>query len=422
MSKKSFDVTTLDNGLRVATDYLPEAKSASASWVLRAGSNYDRLGGEAHFFEHLLCSGHEGNPDFDLTLYTDNWGAETNFFTNLEYTYAYMDTLPRRIPEYIDLLGKMICHSLLADSEIERQRGIIRQEKLQEMSNPDRRYLFNALQSLYGQAPFTRNVLGSLDAIMDMKKEDLTFYRDRHYLAGDMALIVSGPIPHDHVVLLANQAFSKLKTGKNPTLPKPGFIAQGPVNFHEDRSSQKIEIVYPISHDADSRSQYNSLRRYLRAAISEHMRDTGIAYSTEISLTEFSQACILKIEYETDSATACQSIREVERFLSSAEQYITPEKYEGLTEVDEYYEALDGERPRHRMESIDREYKLTGRILSYKELTHQFRLAGPEEARQALRNLLSLKPRILGMGPVDDLPDFSGPAHSLKNQFEPRNT
>ena len=53
------ELTTLDNGVRVVTEHMPEARSVSIGFWAGVGSRdeSDELAGASHFLEHLLFKG-----------------------------------------------------------------------------------------------------------------------------------------------------------------------------------------------------------------------------------------------------------------------------------------------------------------------------------------------------------------------------
>jgi mitochondrial-processing peptidase subunit beta len=58
-AQSSGQVTTLPNGLRVATEHLPFAETATVGVWINSGSRFetDASNGAAHFLEHILFKG-----------------------------------------------------------------------------------------------------------------------------------------------------------------------------------------------------------------------------------------------------------------------------------------------------------------------------------------------------------------------------
>ena len=60
----NYERTTLQNGLRLLTTYMPGMRSASIGFFFTVGSRYeaDPIGGISHFIEHMLFKGSRHYP------------------------------------------------------------------------------------------------------------------------------------------------------------------------------------------------------------------------------------------------------------------------------------------------------------------------------------------------------------------------
>src|SRR5262245_847787 len=81
---RTFQKTTLPNGLRVVTADMPQAKSVACFVMLAAGSRYETkdTNGIAHFAEHMFFKGTKNRPTArDIAGEIDSIGGEFNAFT-----------------------------------------------------------------------------------------------------------------------------------------------------------------------------------------------------------------------------------------------------------------------------------------------------------------------------------------------------
>lgn len=83
-------VTTLPNGLRVATETMPGKSATVGVWV-DTGSRFesDKNNGVAHFLEHLIFKGTQRRSQFELEVEVENMGAHLNAYTSREQTVYY---------------------------------------------------------------------------------------------------------------------------------------------------------------------------------------------------------------------------------------------------------------------------------------------------------------------------------------------
>jgi predicted Zn-dependent peptidase len=405
-----FQTTTLDSGLIVATDYLPNNKAASACWHLRSGANRDIAGkeGTAHFFEHLLAQGNEQNPRFDFMKHIEHWGQSSNFVTGPTDTYAYTNTIPRRIPEYLELLGQSICHAAITHEQVEEQREIIRQECMRSESDNDYNFIFHTLGSVYGGQQPGRKVLGTLKEIETISRDDLLAYRKSNYLSEDMVLVISGSIPHEHNVKLIGQAFKNVQSGKNLSLPPTDFVTGPAAILEKDSPAQTIAFVISVpSPQNPNYKGFNWLTSVLRTPFNDFMRKSGTTYNAEFSYGSFGSNAFVMIKIETEPSKIDLAHQKVKEFFTDASSYITEERYQGILEGNEMNEAFNWGNPKKRINSIVGSYGNTGNIKSFEDVTAEYSSCDIGEIRQALIELKQLPIRTIGMGPVRELASFS---------------
>jgi mitochondrial-processing peptidase subunit beta len=71
------DVTTLDSGLRVASETVLGSETATVGVFIDAGSRYEtaRTNGAAHFLEHMAFKGTVNRTQEQLELEIENMGG-----------------------------------------------------------------------------------------------------------------------------------------------------------------------------------------------------------------------------------------------------------------------------------------------------------------------------------------------------------
>lgn len=84
-------MTTLPNGMRVATETHPYAQTATVGVWIDAGSRYEsrETNGTAHFLEHLAFKGTNRRSVKQLEVEIENMGGHLNAYTSREHTCYY---------------------------------------------------------------------------------------------------------------------------------------------------------------------------------------------------------------------------------------------------------------------------------------------------------------------------------------------
>lgn len=250
----SIRVTTLPNGLRVATDTMPDVQSVSLGCWVGVGTRNEAasVNGVAHLVEHMLFKGTRRRSAFRISEEIENVGGQLNAYTTREQTAYYAKVLHEDAPLALDILSDMIQHSTLDAEELVRERTVVLQEIGQSADTPDD-IIFDHFQSTaYPGQAIGRPVLGSAEIVGALPREALVDYIAGHYGAPGMVLSAAGRIEHARMVDLAFKAFGDLPSGAPPK-PESAHYAGG--DFREDRDLEQMHLVLGFDgvgvHDPD---------------------------------------------------------------------------------------------------------------------------------------------------------------------------
>ncbi len=250
----SIRVTTLPNGLRVATDTMPDVQSVSLGCWVGVGTRNEAasVNGVAHLVEHMLFKGTRLRSAFRISEEIENVGGQLNAYTTREQTAYYAKVLHEDAPLALDILSDMIQHSTLDAEELVRERTVVLQEIGQSADTPDD-IIFDHFQSTaYPGQAIGRPVLGSAEIVGALPREALVDYIAGHYGAPGMVLSAAGRIEHDRMVDLAFKAFGDLPSGAPP---KPETARYTGGDFREDRDLEQMHLVLGFDgvgvHDPD---------------------------------------------------------------------------------------------------------------------------------------------------------------------------
>ena len=119
------DRSVLPGGLRVVTESVPGARSASVGVWVGVGSVDETadLAGAAHYLEHLLFKGTERRTRRAARRRVDAVGGELNAFTAKEHTCYYAHVLADDLPLAVDLVCDVVLAATLAAADVETERA-----------------------------------------------------------------------------------------------------------------------------------------------------------------------------------------------------------------------------------------------------------------------------------------------------------
>nr|XP_016474030.1 PREDICTED: probable mitochondrial-processing peptidase subunit beta, mitochondrial [Nicotiana tabacum] len=238
LSSPETKITTLPNGLRVATESNLSSSTATVGVWIDAGSRFEteENNGVAHFLEHMIFKGTEKRPIRALEEEIENMGGHLNAYTSREQTAYFAKVLGSDVPKAIDILGDILQNSLLEEDKIVRERSVILRE-MEEVEKQPEEVIFDQLHTTAFQyTPLGRTILGPAQNIEKMTRDHIQDYISTHYGAHRMVISAAGAVKHEDVVELVKKHFTKLSS--NP-ITTSQLVADEPAIF----TGSEIRII-----------------------------------------------------------------------------------------------------------------------------------------------------------------------------------
>ncbi|THU74596.1 hypothetical protein C4D60_Mb04t35050 [Musa balbisiana] len=221
-------VTTLPNGLRIATESTLASRTATVGVWIDAGSRFetDETNGTAHFLEHMIFKGTESRTVRQLEEEIENMGGHLNAYTSREQTTYYAKVLDKDVPKALEILADILQNSCFDDKRIERERDVILRE-MEEVEGQTEEVIFDHLHATAFQyTPLGRTILGPAQNIKTIAKEHLKNYISTHYTAPRMVISAAGAVKHEDIVDQVKKLFTNLSN--DPTTASQ-LVAKEPV-------------------------------------------------------------------------------------------------------------------------------------------------------------------------------------------------
>jgi len=216
----------LPGGLRVVTESLPTVRSAAFGIWAGVGSRDEgpEHAGATHYLEHLLFKGTARRTALEISAEMDAVGGELNAFTGKEYTCYYARVLDEDLPLAIDVLSDMVTSSLIEPKDVDAERGVILEEIAMNDDDPSDTVHEAFSAQLFGDTPLGRPILGTVESINAITREQIAEHYAAKYTAPDLVVAVAGNVDHAEVVEHVRRAFGDgLAAGAAPCPPRlPG--------------------------------------------------------------------------------------------------------------------------------------------------------------------------------------------------------
>ncbi|HZD25522.1 MAG TPA: pitrilysin family protein, partial [Alphaproteobacteria bacterium] len=163
--------------------------------------------------EHMAFKGTARRSARAIAEEIEAVGGHLNAYTSREQTCYYARVLRGDLPLAVDLLADIVQHSTFAEEELARERTVVIQEIGQAEDTPDD-IVFDHLQDrAFPDQPLGRSILGTVEKVAGMGRQQLHDFMHRHYAGGRLILCAAGAVEHDRLVALAETHFAGLPGG-----------------------------------------------------------------------------------------------------------------------------------------------------------------------------------------------------------------
>jgi predicted Zn-dependent peptidase len=224
--------TELPGGLRVLTETMPGVLSATLGIWVAVGSRDETpaVAGSSHFLEHLLFKGTTTRSALEIATAMDAVGGEMNAFTAKEHTCYYANVLASDLPLAVTLLSDLVTEACNSAEDLESERTVVLEEIAMRDDEPSDAVHDLFAETLFGDTPLGRSVLGSVESIEGLTRDDVDgWYRDR-YVMPSIVVTAAGRVEHQQVLDLVTAAFgARLGGDARPAPLRRGDLApEGP--------------------------------------------------------------------------------------------------------------------------------------------------------------------------------------------------
>ncbi|QRV77787.1 QCR1 core subunit of the ubiquinol-cytochrome C reductase complex protein [Ceratobasidium sp. AG-Ba] len=205
------EISTLSNGLTIATESHPHAQTATVGVWIDAGSRAetDATNGTAHFLEHMAFKGTGRRSQQALELEVENLGAHLNAYTSREQTVYYAKSFRKDVGAAVDIISDILQNSKLENGAIERERDVILREQ-EEVDKQLEEVVFDHLHSVAFQGKSQDWWANLLDAPSSAQR------RTSSPSSATTSRLGAGGVDHRELQELASKHFASLPVSSSP--------------------------------------------------------------------------------------------------------------------------------------------------------------------------------------------------------------
>jgi predicted Zn-dependent peptidase len=208
--------TTLKNGVRLVTTYMPAMRSASIAFFFATGSRYEKddVVGISHFIEHMLFKGSRRYPSARLISEAiEGVGGNFNGCTGKEMT-SYTARVPSEyVSVVMNVLADMVRYPLFDPAEVEKERAVIVEELSATQDDPQEWVSLLIDETMWPSLPLGRDDAGSIDSVMQLQRQQMLDYLNTYYRPNSLVISIAGNIDHQQIIQLTEELFQDWETG-----------------------------------------------------------------------------------------------------------------------------------------------------------------------------------------------------------------
>ncbi|KAH8599726.1 peptidase M16 inactive domain-containing protein [Bisporella sp. PMI_857] len=239
------EISTLSNGIRVATEALPGHFSGIGVYI-DAGSRYenDYYKGVSHIMDRLAFKSTTKRTSDEMLEALESLGGNIQCASSRESLMYQSATFNSAVPTTVALLAETIREPLITEEEVLLQLDTAAYEIGEIWSKPDL-----ILPELVHMAAYKDNTLGNpllcpKERLGQIDKSVIEAYRKVFYTPERMVIAFAG-VEHREAVRLAEQYFGDIPTSELPSLSRTGSETSLGSTYSESSDSSISSSIPP---------------------------------------------------------------------------------------------------------------------------------------------------------------------------------
>ncbi len=386
-------ISTLPNGLRVATSAMPGLQSAAMGvWVGVGGRHECRtMTGISHFIEHMLFKGTTQRSAREITRAIEGRGGYFNAFTQEESTCYYARMAGRHLWDILDVMADMYLRPRFAADDVAREKDVILEEVLMINDQPEQlvQEILNTM--LWRNHELGRPLTGTPETLQKIGRDHLLAFKNKKYVPENTIFVFAGPVEHSACAAGARDLTRRLRRK-----PEPAYRLVTRTVEQERLQLRAREIEQ--THLALGFRMFGRFdkRRYalrlLNVVLGENMSSRlfqsvrekhGLAYSVHSAAQLFAETGVLAVSAGVDTARADRALALIVRELNNLKKHAIPARE--LAEAREYAIGsllLALESPSGHMHWLGDSILNYGRIIPPEEVIAALNAVSAEDLRR----------------------------------------
>ncbi len=406
-------ITTLPNGLTVATDRMPGVETASLGVWVNAGTRHEKpeINGVSHLLEHMAFKGTRRRTARAIAEEMDNVGGQLNAYTSREHTAYYAKMLKEDVGLAVDVIADILQHSTLDAEELAREQAVVVQEISQAIDTPDDIIFDHFQATAFPEQALGRPVLGTAELVRGMSREVLFGYMRENYSGQRMILSAAGNIEHEQIVALAGKLFDALPPDTTPGDDQARYRGG---DFRESRDLEQVHVMLGFDGVGYNDPDYYAasvLSTVLGGGMSSRLfqevrEKRGLVYSIYSYTSSYHDGGLFAVYAGTGEDEVAELIPVVCDEVMKVTQEVGEDEVHRARAQLKASILMSLESTSSRCEQLARQLLIYGRPVPTAEMVERVEAVDAATVRRVARRLFTTTPTFAAMGPLDKVETY----------------
>jgi predicted Zn-dependent peptidase len=404
-------VDKLPNGVTVATDTMPDVRTASLGIWVAAGARYEDEDehGISHLLEHMAFKGTKKRNALQITEEIENVGGELNAATGIEVTSYYARLLGKDLPLAFDILSDILTNSTFELNELGREQSVIVQEIGGAADDPDDMVFDIFQETAFPKQAIGRPILGTPETVRSFTPEKIRAYMAKRYRGSRMIVAAAGAVDHEQLLAAADRSLASILNG-DVAPPKQATYAGG-VQIRA-RKLEQTHLVLGLEGVSYHTPERFSMQAFVNIAggggssrLFQEVRERrGLCYSIQAFHSSYQDAGLFGVTAGADAADTEELTRVVIAELHEAAEKATQAEVDRAKAQMKVGLLSALESASARADQLGARLLAFGRAIPFEEIEQKIEEVTVESVRAAGRKLVAGgRPAFVGVGEAKGL-------------------
>ena len=394
----NYYLTTLPNGTRIVSEFIPHVKSFTLGFWFNVGARDENLNnnGISHFIEHMLFKGTKKRTAKMIAEEIESYGGYINAFTSKEHTCYYSKGLSENLGRTFNVLSDLIQNPLFKERHIKKEAGVVIDELKDIDDNPEELVYDKFEEIIFKGNRLSFPVIGRENNIKKFNSDELFKFHSSNYSTDGLLIVASGNIRHDELIKLTEKYIVQRKSNRRRNRERFNIKKVNDTFIEKD-----VQQVHTIIGRATY--GYNDKRRipvrFLSALLGEGSSSRlflaireklGITYQINAFLNSYYDTSAFGIYFSTNLNQYSKVIDIIYKEFEKLKYVLVKEKE--LKKVKEYLKGgilLSMESTTNRMMRIANSILYYNRVIPIEEYLNKIEKITAEDVQKTANELLN---------------------------------